>query len=291
MTTYQISVDNSTPQTILGLRRSVRIDHAGDDVAAGMDALYELVAATGFTPVGPPSTTYLGEFRPGTSTEVDFGLPVAPAPIAGNEEVTLRRSEPELFAHVTHRGDYLRIADAYQALDDWIRGSRYQQAGPPTEVYLVAPDEAFDPNDLLTEIRIPIALAELTVRASAPFAETVSMVREALAEQGFGVLTEIDVRATLLAKLGVHMENYLILGACNPNLASQALDIDRRVGQLLPCNVVIRTEADDTIIEAADPDQLLRTDTQPGLHPIAQDARSRLAAALSAVAQRAVATQ
>ncbi|WP_433663198.1 DUF302 domain-containing protein [Nocardia sp. CA-128927] len=291
MTTYQISVDHSTPQTIFGLRRTVRIDHAGDDIAAGMDALYELAAATGFAPVGPPSTTYLGEFRPGTSTEADFGLPVAPVPIAANEAVTLRRSEPELFAHVTHRGDYRRIGDAYQALDDWIRGSRYQQAGPPTEVYLVAPEEAFAPNDLLTEIRIPLIAAELVVHVSAPFAETVSLVRDALAEQGFGVLTEIDVRATLLAKLGVDMENYLILGACNPNLARQALDIDRRVGQLLPCNVVVRTEDDGTVVEAVDPDQLLRADNQPGLRPIAQDARSRLAAALSAVAQRAVSTQ
>ncbi|MFG1798060.1 DUF302 domain-containing protein [Nocardia sp. NPDC049149] len=285
---YQISVDRSAPHTVLGLRRTVRIDHAGDDIGAGMAALYELAAVTGFSPAGPPSTTYRGEFRAGTSTEADFGLPVAPESIrAANEEVTVRRSEPEIFAHLTHRGDYHRIGDAYSALYEWIRGSQYQQAGPPTEVYLVAPDEALNPHDLLTEIRVPVVLAELVVRVSTPFAETVAVVREALAEQGFGVLTEIDVRATLRTKLGVDMEDYLILGACNPNLAHQALDIDRHIGQLLPCNVVVRTDDDVTVVEAVDPDQLLRADNQAALRPIAHDARDRLAAALSAVAKRA----
>ncbi|MFC9439616.1 DUF302 domain-containing protein [Nocardia sp. NPDC057030] len=288
---YPVSVAHSTPQTVLGLRRTVRIDHAGDDIAAGMGALYAMAAATGFAPAGPPSTTYLGEFRPGATTEADFGLPVVPEPFTGaNEEVTLRRTDPELFAHVTHRGDYHRIGDAYRALDEWIRGSAFRQAGPPTEVYLVAPDEALDPGDLLTEIQVPVALAELAVRVSAPFAQTVTLVREALSEQGFGVLTEIDVRATLHGKLGVEMEDYRILGACNPSLAHRALDIDRQIGQLLPCNVVVRTEDDVTIVEAADPELLLRDTGTPELGPIAQAARARLAAALATVAQRADAT-
>lgn len=289
---YHVALAHSTPQTVLGLRRTVRIDQAGDDIGAGMSALYQLAAATGLAPAGPPSTTYLGEFRPGTTTEADFGLPVAPEPFAGaNEEVTLRRTEPELFARVTHRGDYHRIGDAYRALDEWIRDSAYRQTGPPTEVYLVAPDEALDPGDLLTEIRVPIALAELAVRVSAPFARTVALVREALSEQGFGVLTEIDVRATLHAKLGVEMEDYLILGACNPNLAHQALDIDRQVGQLLPCNVVVRTEDDVSIVEAADPELLLRSADKPGLDPIAHDARTRLATALATVTRRVDSTR
>nr|WP_228836906.1 DUF302 domain-containing protein [Nocardia brasiliensis] len=113
------------------------------------------------------------------------------------------------------------------------------------------------------------------------------MVRDALATQGFGVLTEIDVRATLLAKLGTDMEDYLILGACNPNLAHQAFEIDRQVGKLLPCNVVVRAEDGTVVVEAMDPDLLLRADNQPGLRAIAHDARSRLAAALTAVAHKA----
>ncbi|WP_432279091.1 DUF302 domain-containing protein [Nocardia brasiliensis] len=285
---YQISVDHSAPYTVLELRRTVRTDQAGEDVGSGMDALYGLAAANGLTPIGPPTTTYIGEFRPGTETEVDFGLPVSPNPVGGaNEEMTLRQTEPQMFARLTHRGSYHLIGDAYNALYEWLGGSSYQQAGPPTEVYLVAPDEALDPRDLLTEIRLPIAPAELTVRVSAPFTRAVSMVRDALATQGFGVLTEIDVRATLLAELGTDMEDYLILGACNPNLAHQALEIDRQVGKLLPCNVVVRAEDGTVVVEAMDPDLLLRAGNQPGLRPIAHDARSRLAAALTAVAHKA----
>jgi hypothetical protein len=86
----------------------------------------------------------------------------------------------------------------------------------------------------------------ITVTLDTPFPEAVGLVREALADQGFGVLTEIDVQATLRAKLGEEMEDYLILGACNPPLAHRALAADRRIGLLLSCNVVVRTAADRT---------------------------------------------
>ncbi len=123
----------------------------------------------------------------------------------------------------------------------------------------------------------------MTVRLDRPFAETAERARAALKEQGFGVLTEIDVRATLREKLGTEMEDYLILGACNPPLAHRALDTDRRIGLLLPCNVVVRADGDATIVEALDPQVMMGVTGEPGLKAIADEAAGRLAAALDAL--------
>ena len=120
----------------------------------------------------------------------------------------------------------------------------------------------------------------ITIRTAAPFAEAVARVREAVKAQGFGVLTEIDVQATLRAKLGEQMEPYFILGACNPALAHRALAADRRIGLLLPCNVVIRAEDDHTVIEALDPQTMIAVTNEPALQPVADEAASRLRAAL-----------
>ncbi|MEU7632615.1 DUF302 domain-containing protein [Nocardia sp. NPDC049220] len=109
------------------------------------------------------------------------------------------------------------------------------------------------------------------------------IVGEALAEQGFGVLTEIDVRATLRTKLDVAMEEYVILGACNPSLAHRALEIDRRIGLLLPCNVVVRTVGDTTVIEAMDPEMLVQQSGTTELEPIALEARASLVAVMKTV--------
>ena len=124
----------------------------------------------------------------------------------------------------------------------------------------------------------------ISVRTAVPFPEAVRRVREALAAQGFGVLTEIDVRATLRDKLGADMEDYLILGACNPPLAHQALGADRKVGLLLPCNVVIRSGHGETIIEALDP-QIMAEVAGQALRPVAAEAAARIRAALAAIAE------
>lgn len=123
------------------------------------------------------------------------------------------------------------------------------------------------------------------VTLAAPFDEAVRRTREALAGQGFGVLTEIDVRATLKARLDADMEPYLILGACNPALAHRALAADRSIGLLLPCNVVVRgTPEGGTVVQALDPDVMVRLTGLPELEPVADDARRRLDAALDSLA-------
>ncbi|WP_329560939.1 DUF302 domain-containing protein [Kitasatospora sp. NBC_01266] len=123
----------------------------------------------------------------------------------------------------------------------------------------------------------------ITVTLDLPFADTVERVRAALAGQGFGILTEIDVQATLRAKLGEELEDYLILGACNPPLAHRALGVDRRIGLLLPCNVVVRTADGRTVVEAMDPQVMVELTGRPELAPVADDAATRLRAALDAL--------
>jgi uncharacterized protein (DUF302 family) len=123
----------------------------------------------------------------------------------------------------------------------------------------------------------------MSVRLSLPFGEAVDRVREALKEQGFGVLTQIDVQSTLREKLGEQMEPYLILGACNPPLAHRALDVDRRIGLLLPCNVVVRADGDATIVEALEPRIMVQVTGRDELDSVAREAAERLEAALAAL--------
>lgn len=126
----------------------------------------------------------------------------------------------------------------------------------------------------------------ITLRTS--FEDAVERTRKALFEQGFGVLTEIDMRATLKAKLGTDMENYLILGACNPALAHRAVNVDRHLGLLLPCNVVVRSDPHDdaaVIIDAMDPEIMVQVADKPGLREVADEASAKLRAAIDALSQ------
>lgn len=117
-----------------------------------------------------------------------------------------------------------------------------------------------------------------------PFEEVLTAVQNALKEQGFGVLTTIDVKATLKGKLGLDMERYVILGACNPPLAHRALETEREVGLLLPCNVVVREVDGKTRVEIADPKAMLGIVGNPALDELANEARSRLERALQTLA-------
>jgi uncharacterized protein (DUF302 family) len=120
-----------------------------------------------------------------------------------------------------------------------------------------------------------------SVTLDATFADAVSRVRAALREQGFGVLTEIDVTATLRAKLGEQIEDYIILGACNPPSAYAALGIDRSIGLLLPCNVVVRAAGARTVVEALDPQVMVTLTGRPELKPVADEVGRRLSSALA----------
>jgi uncharacterized protein (DUF302 family) len=126
-----------------------------------------------------------------------------------------------------------------------------------------------------------IALA--TVTTDLPFETAVERTREALAEQGFGILTEIDVQATLKAKLDVDRPPYLILGACNPPLAHKALGADPEVGLLLPCNVVVRRDGEQTVVQAMDPQIIRQLSPEADVCEAADEATRRLTAALEKV--------
>ena len=116
------------------------------------------------------------------------------------------------------------------------------------------------------------------------FDEVVERTREALQAEGFGVLTEIDVKATLKKKLDVDVPPYLILGACNPPLAHRVLELEPRIGVLLPCNVVVRELGDGNIeVSAMDPAAAMQVVENPAVHEVAAEVRGRLARVLAAL--------
>ena len=111
---------------------------------------------------------------------------------------------------------------------------------------------------------------------STSFAETLERTRAALADEGFGVLCDIDVAATLRAKLGVETDDYVILGACNPALAQRALLAEREVGLLLPCNVIVYAAEGGTRVSAIDPAVMLAMIDNPALAEVAHEVRAKL---------------
>lgn len=114
-----------------------------------------------------------------------------------------------------------------------------------------------------------------------PFDKAMESVRSALADQGFGVLTEIDVKSTMKAKLDVEMDDYVILGACNPPLAYRALQAEPSIGILLPCNVVLRGAGPgQTLVEVVDPSTMVMLTGNDAIAPVAAEVSDRLRAVL-----------
>ncbi len=119
-----------------------------------------------------------------------------------------------------------------------------------------------------------------------PYDEVLEATRAALADQGFGILTEIDLAGTLKTKLDVDLPPQMILGACRPPLAYEAIQVDPSIAAALPCNVVVRSvDADTTVIEAFDPEALMGLADSTALDPVATDAKQRLTAAMDALSQ------
>lgn len=116
----------------------------------------------------------------------------------------------------------------------------------------------------------------LKTRSRLDMAAAETRVRELLAEEGFGILTEIDVAATLKEKLGLDRSPYRILGACNPQLANEALESEADIGLLLPCNVVVYQDDDGTVVAALDPGTMVDLTNNPALEEVAREARERL---------------
>jgi uncharacterized protein (DUF302 family) len=119
-----------------------------------------------------------------------------------------------------------------------------------------------------------------------PYAEVLDATRAALADQGFGILSEIDLAATMKAKLDVDLPPQVILGACRPPLAYEAIQVDPSIAAVLPCNVVVRSvDGDATVVEAFDPDAMMGLADDDALDSVAADAKQRLTAALAALSE------
>lgn len=123
----------------------------------------------------------------------------------------------------------------------------------------------------------------LTKTVARPFDQVVTEVREALAAQGFGVLTEIDVKTTLKNKIDVDVADQIILGACSPRHAHRALQADPSIGLLLPCNVVVRSDGDTTLVEAIDPQMMVELSDADDMKAIADEVSGKLQAAIDSL--------
>lgn len=124
---------------------------------------------------------------------------------------------------------------------------------------------------------------DITTRTKLGYAETILKVKEELAKEGFGVLTEIDVKATLKIKLDYDFTDYIILGACNPPFAKKALEADMNIGLLLPCNVIVYRDGDETVVSAIKPKEMFKIVENEELTAIADEIEDRLKRVIASI--------
>ncbi|WP_084526490.1 GyrI-like domain-containing protein [Nocardia vaccinii] len=282
---YRVNVCESTPQTMLRLSWELHRDQIGADIAAGMRELTATTDRVGLTACGAPTITYRKDTEPDGNIEVDFGVPVdlgtTLGPWSGAEVV----AEPgSLVARTCHRGGYDHLDTAYRALDEWIRECGYRPAGPPTEVYLVGPEETSDPRRLITEIRIPVVRpAVIGVHVDRSFEETVGLTRQALTGLGFEIVSETDLRALLRDRVGTHIADHLALHAYHPPLTARALAADPQAAWLSSTLVIVRADDVGTLVEAGDPTALPSAFRGIALSEIADELHRLLTEALGMV--------
>lgn len=130
----------------------------------------------------------------------------------------------------------------------------------------------------------------MTLTLARPFEDAVAAVRAALAEQGFGIVSEIDMQQTLRTKLGVEIDRNLILGACNPGFAHRALQAEPSIGLLLPCNVVVRSTEAGTVVEMIDPQIMVDLAENPEMRQVAGEVAEKLSAALESLREESPAS-
>ena len=126
----------------------------------------------------------------------------------------------------------------------------------------------------------------LTVKLAVPYEEAVERATAALKDEGFGVLTEIDVKSTMKKKIDADFRKYIILGACNPHLAHRALSTQLEIGLLLPCNVIVYEEDGGSVVSIVDPLMMMQMADAEALSPVAQEARAKLERVQAALEKR-----
>ncbi len=287
---YRVNVCESLPQAMLRLGWQVRPGQLGVDIATGMRELTALAERAGLTASGAPAITYRDEPPVGEGMIVNFCVPVELGPTLSprsGAEVIVQSSS--LVARTCHYGGYDTLDNAYRALHEWLHESGHREVGPPTEVYLIGPDEVSDPGRLITEIRIPVEPAPgIAVHTSGHFDDVVRRARDALTQKGFEMVAETDMQHLLRIRAGEHIDDYLILGACHPLLTAQALAADPHAGMLLPSTVVVRSVDTGTLVEAADPEIFAHICGGSAVHEIAEQVRRLLTAALDTLREHTV---